>query len=411
MLSHLAYKIRAQITQFSGKLSVGLSKPMSGFVEQTLYGLSSSQSVMLSEISRALNENIRLIKTENRLCRNLGNPFLDLNLQRTLAKHQSPFIKDDTLLIIDLSDISKKYAKHMEHLAHVRDGSEGRIANGYWTCQVVGHHSDALVPLYGHLYSSKAPEFRSENNEIFKAIEMVSYSTHRRGIWVMDRGGDRSQLFDYFIRGDLKFIVRLTQQRHLLVGKKSERKSDIPSLAKSCTLPYTQTFIRQKGDESRAIELRYGARDVRLPEYPDKVLKMVVVEGFGEKPLMLLTNTDQKPWIVVQNYLARWKVEETIRFMKQTYDLENIRLLTYKRLQNMFALVMAAVAFNLSHLSLKIKLKVMFTKVVTAGKSLFSTPDFHYYLLAQGMRNIFNRHPKPRRELMESKPDPQMSLL
>lgn len=137
---------------------------------------------------------------------------------------------------------------------------------------------------------------------------------------------------------------------------------------------------------------------------------MVVVEGFGEKPLVLLANMNQKAWTTVQSYLSRWKVEETIRFMKQTYDLENIRLLTYKRLQNMFALVMAAVAFNLSHLSTKTKLHVMFTRVVRAGKALFGTPDFHYYLLVQGVFNVFNRYPKPKQELKITNPDPQMSL-
>jgi len=68
---------------------------------------------------------------------------------------------------------------------------------------------------------------------------------------------------------------------------------------------------------------------------------MVVVEGFGEKSLVLLTNTSHQPHAIMKNYLSRWKIEETIRFMKQAYDLENIRLLTYKRLQNMFSLLMA----------------------------------------------------------------------
>ena len=73
MIHQLSYKIRAQITQFSGKLSMGLSKPMRRFVDEMIYGLTSGKSLMLSEISRVLNESIPLLKTENRLCRNLGN--------------------------------------------------------------------------------------------------------------------------------------------------------------------------------------------------------------------------------------------------------------------------------------------------------------------------------------------------
>lgn len=131
MLHQLSYKLRAQITQFSGKLSQGLSKPRCRFVDEIIYGLTARQSVMLSEISRSLNESIPLIKTENRLCRNLGKRELCPHLQRALAHSQSPYIKKDSLLILDLSDISKKYAEHMQYLAKVRDGSEGVLANGY----------------------------------------------------------------------------------------------------------------------------------------------------------------------------------------------------------------------------------------------------------------------------------------
>ena len=41
-------------------------------------------------------------------------------------------------MILDLSDLKKKYAEKMEYLATVRDGSEnGDIVDGYWTNQVV----------------------------------------------------------------------------------------------------------------------------------------------------------------------------------------------------------------------------------------------------------------------------------
>jgi hypothetical protein len=39
---------------------------------------------------------------------------------------------------------------------------------------------------------------------------------------------------------------------------------------------------------------------------------------------------------------TRWRVEENIRFIKQSYGLEDIRLLIYELLRIMAALVMAA---------------------------------------------------------------------
>ena len=46
-----------------------------------------------------------------------------------------------------------------------------------------------------------------------------------------------------------------------------------------------------------------------------------------------------------RGYLSRWRVEDAIRFIKQSYRLEDIRLLDYRRLKNMMAIVLATVFF------------------------------------------------------------------
>lgn len=406
MIHQLSHKIRAQITQFSGKLSEGLAKPTRRFVDEMVYGLTAAQSLMLSEISRSLNETIPLIKTENRLCRNLGKKTLCLHLQRALACAQAPYLKEESLLVLDLSDISKKYAECMQYLSKVRDGSEGVLANGYWTCQVLGVEGDKLIPLYGHLYSSIAPDFRSENHEIFKAIQFVSHFAHNKGTWVIDRGGDRMALFDYFLDHHQDFLIRLTQKRHLLIGPKSLNKKDVLELARTCPLQEIREITRQKNGQEHSVTLKYGKRLVRLPERPDHSLWLVVVHGFGEKPLMILTTKDYPAWNIVEAYLTRWRIEETIRFAKQAFDMENVRLLTYRRLQNMYALLMAALSFNMTHLSLKAKLQVIFTKVLHATKTLFGVPDFHYYTLASGLAHILRRAPKP----LSKPPNPSLYI-
>jgi hypothetical protein len=128
----------------------------------------SVQSVRVAEIARALNEPIPEIKTVNRLCRQLGREVLEKRLTRNPVKEGAFHIGGDTLLLIDTSDVTKKYAKKMEYLARVRDGSEKKLSNGYWTVRVVGAELERvkLIPLYEHLYSQKAPDFESENHEI-----------------------------------------------------------------------------------------------------------------------------------------------------------------------------------------------------------------------------------------------------
>jgi len=63
--SQIANKLKGQIREFSGKLSKDLPKVAGRFLEEMLYGILCRQSVRVSEIGRALNERIRLIKTEN----------------------------------------------------------------------------------------------------------------------------------------------------------------------------------------------------------------------------------------------------------------------------------------------------------------------------------------------------------
>ncbi len=82
-------------------------------------------------------------------------------------------VKDRTLLILDLSDLKKKYAEKMEYMATVRDGRE--LVDGYRTNQVIASEvgSNEITPLHFSLYSQASPDFTGENNEILKAIDQV----------------------------------------------------------------------------------------------------------------------------------------------------------------------------------------------------------------------------------------------
>ena len=95
------------------------------------------------------------------------------------------------------------------------------------------------------------------------------------------------------------------------------------------------------------MQISFGAIPVRLPMHPEKELHMVVVKGFGEDPMMLLTSLPvngsfESTWRIVEGCLTRWRIEETIRFVKQAYGFENIRALSYRGIRNMASIVLAA---------------------------------------------------------------------
>lgn len=166
-----AAKTRAHLEAFSGRLSAGLAKPARRFVCEALLGIAARGSVRLSEIGRALEEPIALAKTETRLSGNLARPELASVGDAVLAEGAGR-IGERTLLVLDLSDITKPYVERMEHHARVHDGSSGAIADGYRLAHVVGveNEDNAIVPLYAALWSQKAPDFVSENEEILTVV-------------------------------------------------------------------------------------------------------------------------------------------------------------------------------------------------------------------------------------------------
>ena len=82
--SKIASKIKAQISRFFNRISRGLKRPKRKFIAQMLFGIQASKDVKLSNISRSLKEDIALIKTENRLSRQIGKGDLSEDINHKL---------------------------------------------------------------------------------------------------------------------------------------------------------------------------------------------------------------------------------------------------------------------------------------------------------------------------------------
>jgi hypothetical protein len=224
-------------------------------------------------------------------------------------------------------------------------------------------------------------------------MDTVSRHTGKRGIWVLDRGGDRGEILRPLLKRELHFLIRLRGDRHLV-----HRGISLPvvDLAAACPMLYMERVVREEGTKEKVYFLEFGFRKVRLPGRNED-LYLVVVKGFGEKAQLLLANVKitgsrKELWQMVESYLMRWRIEETIRFIKESYELEDIRLLTYVRLQNMMALVMAVAYFTMAYLGLKTKLRVLMRHLLKAAKRVFGIPEFRFYALADGIKeHLFAR--------------------
>jgi hypothetical protein len=302
----------------------------------------------------------------------------------------------------------------MPYLAQVRDGSSGELVPGYWGCVAIACDPGKrrVIPLHQRLWSAKAPDFESENTQLLEIIDTIRVHTGQRGIYVMDRGGDRVRLFEPLMDRKLRFIVRQLGTRDLCFRRGLHSAQ---SLAESCPMMYTETILKEEEGQQRRLTLHFGHRPVKLPGRPEP-LYLVVIRGLGQEPMLLLTNLPLLPsrkslWFVVEGYLSRWLVEESIRFIKQSYRLEDIRVLSYERLRNLTALVLAAAYFAAVWLGESVRLAVLTSRVTHVARRFFGVPQFHYYALADGIAFLLRRLARWKRSATpRAPPDPQLSF-
>ena len=170
--------------------------------------------------------------------------------------------------------------------------------------------------------------------------------------------------------------------RYLLHGNKEEIAL---KLAYCCNTPYSETIIKQENGQEKVYHISYGYMQVKLPGLDDQ-LYMLVVNGFGNKPMMLLTTEPLRKkrkvlYRLLGYYLKRWSIEETIRVLK------------YTRLRNMMGLLLAVFYFLAVKLDMSQKLKIMTGHILKQAKRVFGIPDFKFYAIGDGLSTIFSRSP------------------
>ena len=399
--STAAYRLREQLKKFVGIVFPHVPKSQKEFLGQMFFGIQAGQTTVVSRIARELDEDILLKKTEERLSRHLLDEGLAAMVQGAVLAQGAACVQEDTIVSIDPSDIQKPYAREggMPLLAKVWDGSRGRVGDnlGYNLCFATATPSMSrrIVPLRMTMWSAKEDGFTSENDKVLGVIRDVARECGKRGIYVYDRGGDGNWLFDFFIAEGLDFIVRLVGDRHLLHWNGKRLAAD---LAGDCEMKYRQRVTFKSHGRELEVPIEYGSLPVRLPDHPGVELRLVVVKWPRcEKPMMLLTTlraarSRRSLQQVVEGYLTRWRVEETIRFVKQAYEIEDVRLLRYDRLKAMVAIVLAVAYFAMAWLGLREKLAVLADHVKRVSRRMFEVPEFFFYAIADGVCRLFARH-------------------
>jgi hypothetical protein len=406
----MSSNLKRGILRFSEAISSGLSRPELKLISQLIYGMLSAQSCHLSKIARVLNENISLKKTIDRLSRNL-NAFNDRDtIQDNVAEKLKSCLSETCVLIVDGGDITKPCSPKLEYISRVRDGSTGEYGDGYHTLGVTALTAEKKMPVcvYSNVYSSSEPGFVSEDNEVLKALTFLGKHFNKSCIRAFDRGYDANIYYEHLIKHSESFITRAKKNRDVIHNGK---KINILELANRYKGKYLLKFRKKNGVK---VDCKISIVPIRLPCKPKTELNLVICNGFGKAPMMLITNlrSDDKrlALTITKVYLMRWRIEEYYAFKKQQFKLEDLRVRSINSIRNLDLFLSIAIGY-IGFMSTNGDNCRAVMELIEISKRIFKAPKFFFFAIADGMFTVFARAKPGFSHLLRQKPkDPQLSL-
>ena len=383
------YQLKREIVNFSKKICKNSNKPTSKFVTDMLYGISKSKDILLSSISEALDENISKINTIDRLSNNLS---LDLDESIFLNYCNLAFdaLGDEPVFLVDDSDVTKPLGNKFEALGIVRDGSskDKSYEKGYHHTEIVGltNNFNQPISLFSKIHSSTQKEYISNNNVTYEGLNSVVTLLNERslqGTFVLDRGYDSNDIFNYFFNKNQHFVIRLTEKRKIYYkhrwnkittlrdGFKGKLKFNImfQNIEKECLISVIKAQITAS----------------------KKWINIFFVYGLSDTPMMLASNipikSKEDALKVARLYFSRWRIEEYFKFKKQEYNFENFRVRSLKSINNLNLLLTYTIGF-IALMCEKLGKNMFAQEIIKESHSLKDKVYLWFYQMARGIYNI-----------------------
>jgi len=392
----LMESIASNLHDFLKKIANNLSVPDKKFLRDGLIGLIRCGKPIVCQMARHLpGQQTKFLSRLDRLEAHLvKDSNFDNKIKAELPDTWLPSIKDDTPIILDLSDIAKPLAKKMEYLATVRDGSSGQLVNGYWLVELYASLSRKNpVPIVIEPFSHEEPDSPGQNPIVLNAVHKVFELTDNRGVLVVDRGFDSRVMFDDWLDNHYRFVARLVGNRHLMPMYDGLPQTPIRAdqLAEQIPTPHRfDKIVKRRGKPVIHIT-QVGWTKVHLPGRQEELTLVVSRLAGNDTPMMLLTNVpvenaaDAKR--IMRFYIRRWECEEGIRFLKSQVNLERIRTFSWTaicRLVLLAVLVMMYLGWLVeTHPSIC-------DRLVSLSQPLPDKPDFLSYRLLGGLTEAIN---------------------
>jgi len=390
----LGNNLKRGLLRFTEKISKGYSKPQKKFISDMVFGIISANSCKLTEIGRALKENISLKKTVDRLGRNLAN-FSDKDkLMSNYLKTIQPSLGDHAMLLIDGGDATKPCSPKMESIGYVYDASTKKYKPGYWTMGAVAltENNHQPIPVYENLYPCKKQGGNGVNAEIKAVLQNLRNNFGKNIPRVFDRGFDSGQTICDLILNEEKFILRQNQNR---VAVHKGKREYIDDVVRGLVCTHEVDFYDKTGKTSKC---KLGMTRITLPNMQNLKLNLVVCKEFGEDPLVLYTNLDESSEMiaecVVKAYLMRWRIEEFYAFKKQKLKFEDFRVRSLDSIQTLDILLTVAAGY-IGMLCDKVNEEKFVSELIIVSKRIqklnhfIKQTKFLYYAVLTGITCVF----------------------
>lgn len=391
--SKLIWQLKRKIVNVLSKLTVNLSKPQSKFIIEMVFGILKSESIILSDIAHALDEDILPKKTIERLSRNLALNFSNEINQTYLTYCLSLMDQEMKIFCVDDSDIIKPYGKKFESLGKVRDGSsiDKSIEKGYITTSIIGITKTYKHPicLYNKVHSSYQKKYQSVNKVTFEGLELIMMNLKNySSIFTFDRGYDSNDLIKYFITKKQYFVIRLTKRRTIIVKNKHIKLIEAMRNKKGKIIIPT----KMKG---KTIEVKASHLEVKLNGFSNRYTVIFAYSNNSDEPMMLLTNKEisskSDVIMIVLTYISRWKIEEYFRFKKVVYKYEDFRVRKLKAINFLTFLIDISI-FILSIFIESQQKSILFSLLIKESKKIKEDVYLLYYQLSSGISTILGHN-------------------
>lgn len=194
--------ISSNLHGFLKRMADNLSVPDKRFLRDGLIGLLRCGRPIVCQMARHVpNQRTKFLSRLDRLEAHLvkdSDPEASSGLNSASPQEWLPFVRQDTPIILDLSDLAKPLAKKMGYLATVRDGSAGALVNGYWLVELYASLSRKNpVPVLLEPFSHEEPCSPGHNPVVLGVVDTIFKLTDRRGVLVADLGFDGGVMFEH----------------------------------------------------------------------------------------------------------------------------------------------------------------------------------------------------------------------